>query len=245
MNLYDILKHSQPSLKKALADHLKERDIINSDGFLYSSGDIPVLLVAHLDTVHRRVKRIIKHGDILTSPSGIGGDDRCGVYMILEIIKKVNCHVLFCEDEESGAVGARKFIQSGIIPDINYIVELDRRGSNDAVFYDCDNPDFTKFVLAHKFKFAYGSFSDISVIAPALGVAAVNISSGFYNEHSKSEYINLRDVHRNIKRVTKMILADTQKFDYISAFDYYDDVLPLMQLSDGDYISLNGELDCN
>ena len=46
---------------------------------------------------------------VAMSPQGIGGDDRCGVWMILQILRTANCHVLFCEDEEVGCVGAKKF----------------------------------------------------------------------------------------------------------------------------------------
>ena len=37
------------------------------------------------------------------------------------------------------------------------------------------------------FKTAWGSVSDISTIAPALGVAAVNLSSGYFDEHTTRE----------------------------------------------------------
>jgi putative aminopeptidase FrvX len=67
------------------------------------------------------------------SPYGIGGDDRAGVYMIMQILKAARCHVLFCEDEETGGNGAREFTKSSIHPEIHYIVELDRRDTNDAV----------------------------------------------------------------------------------------------------------------
>ena len=69
------------------------------------------------------------------SPQGIGGDDRAGVYMILEIIKQANCHVLFCEDEEIGDIGAKKFVKSNMPLPVYYIIELDRQRHNDAVYY--------------------------------------------------------------------------------------------------------------
>lgn len=189
-------------------------------GFLYAQGDYPVLLIAHMDTVHKDpVKTICKSdsGNIWMSPEGIGGDDRAGIYMVLEVIKQVRCHVLFCEDEEIGGIGASKFVNGKIKPKVNYIVEFDRRGSNDAVFYDCDNPDFTKFVEGFGFKTASGSFSDISIVAPALKVAAVNLSSGYYNAHTNHEYIVWSEINQNIKRAVSMIKTKTEKFKYIEA----------------------------
>ena len=98
---------------------------------------------------------------------------------------------------------------------MNYIIEFDRKGNNDAVFYDCDNHDFTKFVESFGFEENYGSFSDISVIAPALGVAAVNLSSGYYNPHQTHEYVSLYDMHSIIDRAEKMLLAESKQFEYV------------------------------
>lgn len=235
----EIVRKSQQALKKVLLSELTHMGYRTKTkkGFLYGKGSLPVMLVAHMDTVHKvPVKTICYSKDRKTimSPEGIGGDDRTGVYMILQIIRKYRCHVLFCEDEEIGGVGAQKFAESNIKPEINYIVELDRRGSNDAVFYDCDNPEFTKFVTGFGFKEEMGSFSDISIIAPELKVAAVNISAGYYCEHSQHEYVDLQVIDKNIKLVGKMVSSLSEKFEYIEAVyfrhspwgsQYYEDML--------------------
>ncbi len=215
-----IVKMSQKKLKKTLRIELNKMGYatVTDHGYLYAKGSVPVMLVAHMDTVHAQpVKTICKSADgrIVMSPEGIGGDDRAGVYMILQILKKHRCHVLFTEDEETGAKGAREFAKSTITPKINYMVQLDRRGNNDAVFYSCDNKDFTAFVTGFDFKEETGSFSDISVVAPALGVAAVNISAGYYHEHSKHEYVDMWSVRNIIERVSRMVSTKTDKYEYI------------------------------
>jgi len=220
MNFESIIRMTQKELKSALVEELKEigYNPAVKKGFLYAQGDVPVMLVAHLDTVHKQsVRHILYSPDrsLIMSPEGIGGDDRAGVYAILEIIKETRCHVLFCEDEEIGGHGARDFANSKLRPDINYIVELDRRGSNDAVFYGCDNPEFTDFVCGFGFTRERGSFSDISVIAPRLDIAAVNISAGYYNEHTRHEVINLEHLQNNIERVSQMANTETEIFEYI------------------------------
>jgi len=225
MTFDEIVRMSQQTLKKALISELRHMGYrtITKQGFTYGAGTLPVLLVAHLDTVHReRVKTICYSLDrkIVMSPQGIGGDDRAGVFMILEIIKRHRCHVLFCEDEESGGIGATKFSESGILPKVNYIVELDRRGSNDAVFYDCDNPDFTNFICGFGFEEDFGTFSDVSIVAPYLGIAAVNISAGYYNEHTRHEHVNLAEVAQNIKRVGQMVSSTSKPFQYIEAMRF-------------------------
>ena len=182
--LETILRLPQMELKKTLKAELRSRGYPVTDklGYLYAEGTIPVLLVAHMDTVHRQpVEQVCYSADgaVAMSPQGIGGDDRCGVWMILQILRTAKCHVLFCEDEEVGCVGAKKFTRGSLRPQVNYIVELDRRGSNDAVFYRCDNPEFEDFVTSFGFETANGSCSDISYIAPYLETAAVNISCGY------------------------------------------------------------------
>ena len=188
----DILRMRQKELKHYLAGHLKKLgyETVKKKGFLYAEGTVPVLLVAHLDTVHNELPHIIcrsEDGRYIMSPQGIGGDDRCGVYMILQIMSEVRCHVLFCEDEETGGHGARAFTKSGIKPDVNYIVELDRTGSNDAVFYQCRNRQFERHINSFGFQTAFGSFSDISILAPHLNLAAVNLSTGYYHAHQLGE----------------------------------------------------------
>lgn len=223
-----ILRATQEELKNMLAFKLKQMgyQIQSKDGYLYANGTVPVLLVAHLDTVHKTPVKYIcysDNGEIAMSPEGIGGDDRCGVYMILKIISQAPCHVLFCEDEEIGCIGAQKFTHSSIYPQVNYIVEMDRRGSNDAVFYDCANPEFTEFICSFGFQEEFGSCSDISFIAPYMGIAAVNISCGYYHEHRLHEYINMQQMERNADRICEMVLAVTDRFEYreeIYSFSY-------------------------
>lgn len=191
--------------------------VTDKPGYLYAEGTIPVLLAAHMDTVHRQpVEQICYSADgaVAMSPQGIGGDDRCGVWMILQILRTAKCHVLFCEDEEVGCVGAKKFTRGSLRPQVNYIVELDRRGSNDAVFYRCDNPEFEDFITSFGFETAGGSRSDISYIAPYLETAAVNISCGYYCEHQRHEYIRLEEMELNAARVAQMVTQQTEHFEY-------------------------------
>jgi len=219
-----LVRLTQDQLKEFLVNEMVKRGYnpIIEDGFIYCKGSVPILFVAHMDTVHREQVKFICYsecGNIVMSPQGIGGDDRAGIYMILEIIKTHHVSVLFTEDEEIGGVGADKFmgycLERDYVPDVNFIIQLDRRGDNDAVFYDCDNPEFTDFIESFGFVEAQGSFSDISVIAPMLGIAAVNLSVGFFNEHSLHEYIDLEVCHLNIMRINLMVGCTKEKFEYV------------------------------
>lgn len=222
MKFEEICQLKQAELKEKLISELSVLGYVpqSTDGFLYAEGDIPIMLVAHMDTVHKELPSIICKDTtlgVLMSPQGIGGDDRCGIYIILELLKTHHCHVLFTEDEETGCVGANKFCKSDIMPDINFIIEFDRKGHKDCVFYDCDNPDFTKFIESFGFQTELGSCSDISFIAPHLGVAAVNLSCGYFNPHTLHEFVCLSIMEEVIE--TARIVLDNcgTKFEYIEA----------------------------
>lgn len=197
-----------------------------TDEFVYAKGNIPVMLIAHLDTVHAQPPKTIlfdSYQKLMWSPEGIGGDDRCGIYSILTIVKKgFRPYILFTTGEEIGAVGATAFTQkySKLDAQIKYFVELDRRGKDDCVFYDCGNEEFMDYVKKFGFKEADGTFSDISVLSPQYDVASVNLSIGYYSEHSKVEMINVGHMFTTINKVIKM-LKDAKNCPY---YDYQEDI---------------------
>lgn len=234
MKLEKLFRLTDTELKSTLCEELLRHgyeidSITNSHKFLYAEGDTPYMLVAHLDTVHKNSPSLIcysKDGNYMMSPQGIGGDDRCGVYIILSLLNKLSFkpYVLFTMDEEIGGLGAKAFIdfidQCGNQPELKYIVEYDRKGNKDCVFYNCDNKDFTEFVEQFGFKTAYGTFTDISVIAPKFGVAAVNLSSGYYNPHTNHEVVSIFDMKNVIAASINMLTTECDKFEYVAKYVY-------------------------
>lgn len=232
MKLHTILRHTQESLMDALVN--KFPDAIYQEGdYLLVPGDIPIMLVAHVDTVHKEPVRDIctsRGGEILMSPQGIGGDDRCGVYALLKLAECDSTHhpwLLFCCEEEVGGLGSDGFAmdyQNGYLPlelgDLKMIIELDRKGNNDAVYYDCGNTDLEDYFTFLGWKTEFGSFTDICNIAPVLGVAAVNLSVGYYNQHTEGEYICLSDLTNTIQRVKQIVLnIDTlPRYEWVDAY---------------------------
>lgn len=230
----NICKRTQSELKGYLIQWLRNKKYkpIVGDGYIYAEGTVPILLTAHLDTVHKeRVKEVWQTDNVISSPQGIGGDDRCGVYIILQALKKSKARpsVLFCEDEEIGGVGSKKFAKSNHIKKLEkmkYIIELDRKGSNDAVYYNCDNVEFVDWITDQTgYKEEYGSFSDISVLCPACKVAGVNLSCGYYNAHTTKEMVNMSEMAHTTETVVKLIemdMKDIPAFEYIEAKYTYD-----------------------
>lgn len=227
----DILGMTQEQLKDYLCSYLcgVGYKINSADGYVFAKGDIPVLLIAHMDTARNKEipKTILKlptdEGIKMTADGTlIGGDDRCGVWMIMNIIKKSKCHVLFLEDEEIGCVGARKFANSDhtnyISENISFMIELDRRGKNDCVFYSNDNRDFIKYIEEKTgTKEAVGSMSDISTIMPKTMIAGVNLSCGYYREHTIDEYIMVEEMENMMERLQNFLESETDfpKYEYV------------------------------
>lgn len=225
-----LCRMSQKALKSYL---VKELNMVQGDGYAFHEGTFPVLLTAHMDTVHAHLPgkiQYVKNGwqTKVSSPNGIGGDDRCGVYMILHILKEIDCSVLFCEDEETGSHGAKKFIQTDLCKSLKgkfkYIIELDRANSNDAVYYDDDNKDFHNFIEEEFWHYSWGTWSDICTLSPALEISSVNLSCGYYHQHTNQEYVVLEEMERNIKEVVKLLKRtdiSAEPFKFVERQKYY------------------------
>lgn len=231
-----FLRPTQKELFARLRSIYKGRADVCRDSYILVKGEAPVLLVAHLDTVHRQpVEQICRtdDGGLLMSPQGIGGDDRCGVYALNAIYGQSEAMpwLLFTCDEEAGGIGAGAFCakhRRGAFPErlgqLKLIIEIDRKGKDDAVYYGCGNKGFEDYITGKGFTTSYGSFSDISYIAPELGVAAVNLSAGYYNAHTLHEYINKKHLEDTVRKVTEIVVESTNpefpRYEYVEARRY-------------------------
>ena len=218
---------SQKALKKTLSAYLKSKydKVVETPDYIYAIGNIPIALVAHMDTVFKNPAREVfydRQQNVIWSPDGLGADDRAGVFAIIQIIKKgLRPHIIFTTDEESGAWGATALGKEDCpFEDLRYVIELDRRGINDCVFYDCENIEFTNYVESFGFVEAIGSFSDICMICEDWGVAGVNLSIGYRDEHSVSEVLFVGHMLNTIDKVVTMLTVPADKipqFKYIPA----------------------------
>lgn len=224
----DICRMTQMKLKDYLVDKLCNyyETIYVDDGFVYVKGiNSNVLLTAHMDTVHEpkglictdiyeyHDKKNKRH--ILSSPQGIGGDDRCGIYTILKVLETTDFrpYIIFCEDEEIGGIGSNKFckttLSTEISDEVDFMIEIDRANANDAVFYEETNAEFQRYVMdITGNKEAWGSFSDICHLSEETLVSSFNISCGYYNAHTTDEYVVMEELNECIKKVIKLLEAN-------------------------------------
>ena len=216
---------TQNGLRNTMSKYLKSKykRVIETKDYICAEGDIPIALVAHLDTVFKFPAKEVfydREQNVIWSPDGLGADDRAGVFAIIQIIKRgLRPHIILTTDEEIGAVGASKLSAKNCpFKDLRYIIQLDRRGSNDCVFYDCDNQSFIDYVEQFGFVEAIGTFSDISIICPAWKIAGVNLSIGYRDEHSMSEILFVNYMIDTIEKVVNMLQEENiPSFEYIPA----------------------------
>lgn len=224
--LKSLCKMNVDTLLKVLTQYLENRNykVISTSDYIIAEGREPITLMAHLDTVNIEPPEDIFYDQeqhMMWSPQLLGADDRAGVYAILQIIEKgYKPHVIFTTGEEAGGLGALELIKN--YPKCPFkenkaIIELDRRGIDDCVFYQCNNRDFINYIEKFGFKEAYGTFTDISIIAPTWEIAATNLSVGYVNEHSALEHLHVLSLEKTIEKVENIILkvAEMPYFKYI------------------------------
>lgn len=228
-----IASMSQLALKKTLAITLRKMNypnVIETDDYIIAEGDIPIALVAHMDTVFTSPPKEMfydQQQNVMWSPQGLGADDRAGVFAILQIIKAgYKPHIIFTTDEERGGIGAVALCcdyEKQPFKELKYMIQLDRQGANDCVFYDCDNLEFVSYVEKFGFVESWGTFSDISELAPEWGIAAVNLSVGYRDEHTREELLFVGHLLATIEKVKNM-LSETiiPAFEYIPCAYTYD-----------------------
>lgn len=175
------------------------------------TGPHPYFL-AHMDQVHsyapfmslRLKDNVLSAVDGNDKQCGVGGDDKCGIYLALEMLHRLNhCTAVFVRDEEVGCIG------SGEVPltwfdHASFVLQADRNNRTFDVIRDtngmtCASDEFIAAVLAlpqaSRHSENTGSVTDIGELASrGLGVSMINISSGYHNPHSHTEVVHLDEL---------------------------------------------------
>lgn len=222
-----IVGSSQETLRKAMGTYLKSKysKVNITKDYITAEGDLPIALVAHMDTVHRIPVENLYYDrmkGVMWSSEGLGADDRAGIFAIIKIIQSgLRPSIILTTDEELAGAGASVLAsQECPFKNLKYLIELDRRGTNDCVFYDCYNPEFVKYIESFGFVERFGTFSDISFLCPIWNICGVNLSIGYENEHSLAEILNIAPLFDTIRKVKIMLLEkDIPDFEYKEIFE--------------------------
>lgn len=182
-------------------------------------------VAAHIDTVHHRAPaRIVQHGGLLMGfdeagrRTGIGGDDKAGVYICLELLERFdNIAVVLFAAEEVGCVGSRN-ADPQFFERVGYVIEFDCPGrglvsytsggvrlfQNDSDFINAALPVMCRHGALN---WQHHPFSDVKAIGGRFGLCCLNVSAGYYNWHQHDEFVKLSDMEHALAFGTDLICA--------------------------------------
>lgn len=223
MTILELLEMPTPKLKLLLSSIAGAINGVNYT-FVPGSPDTPFVIVSHIDTVSIKQVALKVTSNVVRNTAGaLGADDRAGVYAALKIYQKavVKPHLLFTDLEEVGGIGAKEVADTLPCPDgVKLLIELDRRGCNEWVSYEEQHKKVKKYIEKFGFVEEYGSYSDIADIAPMWNKASVNLSVGYYDQHTAKERLHIDEMELTIQRVLNMIRNPIAK-DYPPPEDEY------------------------
>jgi di/tripeptidase len=191
-------------------------------------------VVAHMDTVHRdqidliknnnRLKIVTKKNEgktILTAKNpltdrktGIGGDDKCGVYLCLQTLLDRECvKAAFFVSEEVGMLGSKE-ADPEFFKDVAYAIQFDAP-TGDWFSVSCNgirlwNEEFgtvVKPILESKgvTNFSYDPFTDVVQLKKKFDFCCAVLFSGYYRQHSTEEYVIIEDVDKSYDTSVNLI----------------------------------------
>lgn len=177
-------------------------------------------VVAHMDTVHKDQRLLVESDTrlsivekqienesltLLTAinpvnklKTGIGGDDKCGVYICLKLLEKVdNIKVAFFVEEECGMIGSKNLLKS-FFEDVGYAVQFDAP-TNNWFSYSCSGVELWTEEFFQKIKdtlykykidnISIDPFTDVVQIRKNFDFCCAVLPTGYYNQHSFDEFV--------------------------------------------------------
>ncbi len=208
--------------------------IYHNDGgklsFVYVPGnrDDRVVLAAHADTVWDKYYNVYpcaeqklqdKNGTYSGTNGicGIGADDRAGC-AILWLLKDFGHSLLILDGEENGQMGAKHLRDSypklfDEINDHSYIVQFDRRNANDYKCYRLPvTEEFKKFIEKETNYKDAGKTAFTDIVTLCTKICGVNLSVGYYDEHSSNEMIVFDEWYHTLDVAYNMLTKEQKKY---------------------------------
>tara|TARA_R110002167_G_scaffold331706_1_gene538348 strand:- start:2326 stop:3456 length:1131 start_codon:yes stop_codon:yes gene_type:complete len=179
-------------------------------------------IVAHTDTVHKlypNFSMFENDGKLFSINSdtmkrvGIGGDDKVGVFVALQVLKEIDvCKVAFFRDEEVGCVGS-KAADMKFFDNTEFVLQCDRKGAKDFVneisWLEMYNESFSEAISTILKTYGRqevdGGMTDVLQLANnGLDVCCANMSCGYYLPHTDNEYVVIDEVNDTLDMVLEI-----------------------------------------
>jgi tripeptide aminopeptidase len=168
--------------------------------------------VCHIDTVHdiRDSYKVLRSdGGCYFAISedkgelkqvGVGGDDKCGIIVCIEMLYRLkNVKCAFFLDEEGGCLGSEKG-NLNFFDNCRWAIQIDRKDKGDIITKGKNgtvpmcSEEFEELISEIGEKYGYkpctGASTDVVKLKErGMGISCVNLSAGYYNPHRDNEYI--------------------------------------------------------
>lgn len=192
---------------------------------------------AHLDTVHlydngfnvevekkkENNKKYLIAKDDIGFRVGVGGDDKCGIFVCLELLRVIpNIKIVFFSQEESGGSGS-KGVELTYFTDCMFLGGVDRwNGSDFVMTYSGDwttsrafRKDTKELLEQYNYKNNSGLFTDVfNVQSRGLGLSCFNMSCGYYAHHSDNEYVDTNELYFSFLLAQALCGALTKQYKF-------------------------------
>ena len=206
-----------------------------------TKGEYYPCVVAHMDTVHKKHTPLIytnQRLDIVEQPyedsqysdlqqtaliakhpttkeqTGIGGDDKCGVAVCLEMLDHFDVmKASFFVEEEIGMMGSKEADEE-FFRNVGYAIQFDAPSSN-WITEVCSgqrlfDTDFKELITENLSNNGYTAFSndpftDVNQLAKKFDFSCLNLGCGYYRQHTDSEYVIVEEVEDAIRAGKSLI----------------------------------------
>jgi tripeptide aminopeptidase len=207
-------------------------------------------VIAHTDTVHNIDTINVKEemlpntqGEIKLSykayndegkPTGIGGDDKCGVFACLTLLKELPyLKAAFFVSEETGCHGSLK-AKEEFFNNVGYGIQFDAPENwmitekcfgqvlfdRDSEFFETCDEVLTEGMDNLNMQYMIHPYTDVYALRGKFDFSCINFSIGYYNYHTKNEYVVVEDVFNGINMGRKMIGKLGYKLHYKKSVKY-------------------------
>jgi tripeptide aminopeptidase len=201
-------------------------------------------VVAHTDTVHdidtiniREEQLPNTQGELKLSykayndsglPTGIGGDDKCGVFACLTLLKELPyLKAAFFVSEETGCHGSKK-AREEFFDNVGYGIQFDAPENwmitekcfgqvlfdRDSEFFEKVDQILTEGMNSEDMQYMVHPYTDVYALRTKFNFSCINFSIGYYDYHTKNEYVVVEDVFNGIDMGRKMIESLGYKLHY-------------------------------
>ena len=207
-------------------------------------------VISHTDTVHEicnlnireeflpnaqgEEKLSLKAYDNIGLPVGIGGDDKCGVFACLTLLKELpNLKAAFFVSEETGCHGSNKS-DPEFFKNVGYGIQYDAPENwmitekcfgqilfdRDSEFFEVCDKVLTEGMVKEDMDYMVHPYTDVYALRGKFNFSCINFSIGYYEYHSRNEYVVVEDVFNGIEMGRKMIELLGNKLHYKKAVEY-------------------------